>query len=901
MRNSGLKALCLGSAALALLAACGGPTNPAESNATPSSGAFVRVDQAPAGQLPDGVAPTAYRLDLITDPASSHFTGKVEVDIALDAPHKTIWLHALGPVVSSVKAVLPDGYELKGEFTPNLADGGVSEIKFKTPLPEGIATLVLEYDAPYNPNLVGLYKASANGVPYLATQMEPIDARRMVPSFDEPRFKTPWTLTVTAPAGQQVVANGPLVARTDLDDGMVRHEFAPTRQISSYLVALAVGPYDEVRGDPIPANPVRADGIPFRAYAVEGKGEKLSEAMDSTYELLRIQEEYFDYPYPYAKLDLIAAADFAYGAMENAGAIIYREAALLIDDRTSLGRKRGIYTTHAHELAHQWFGNLVTPKWWNDIWLNEAFATWMSYKTLHAYDPEGGYDRSPIRAGLGAMGADSLINARQIRNPITQNGDIIGAFDGITYSKGGSVLNMFETYLGADAFRDGMRLHMRNFADQAADVNDFMQSLADGAGNAEVVPSFKSFIFQPGIPFLDVDVTCEGGNGSLTITQSRYAPLGSEIDPDESWIVPFAARTSTGETVKALLKDKTSTVALSACADWVMPNANGTGYWRFNTSSENWDALANVFNDLTGGEQLVFADSLTAAFRAGVVSAEDMLEGVEATTTGEWDAVQQPLGALGTFLGAMNEDDKPAMRQWIADVYQPTWEALEYRPADQLTQGETLLRQRLYSLLVGTARNPDMRNDLKARAAAYVGIDGTPRADALRPAEFGTAMTVGAQDSERDFFDAAFAYAKASTNQRERRTIYGALAGNATAEEAQIIFDAAMDGEIEDSEILSIVFALMGNDAVRSDIWPQVQDKIEFIVEKAPGPRKPSVVRMAGVFCDAKQTAEAEAFFKANGELMPGYERPLAQSVEASNLCGALKAEKADELVAALN
>ena len=230
--------------------------------------------------------------------------------------------------------------------------------------------------------------------------------------------------------------------------------------------------------------------------------------MDITDEMLTWQEAYFDYPYPYGKLDLIAVPDFAYGAMENAGAIIYRESALLMNERTTLGRKRGILTTHAHELGHQWFGNLVTPIWWDDIWLNEAFATWISYKTMDAVYPDTGFDLAPQRAAIGVMGADSLKTARQIRNPIDNNGDILSAFDGITYRKGGGVLSMFETYLGEDNFREGMRIHMRRFEDGVADVNDFMASLAEGSGNDNVVESFKSFILQPGIPYLNVALTC---------------------------------------------------------------------------------------------------------------------------------------------------------------------------------------------------------------------------------------------------------------------------------------------------------------------------------------------------------------------------------------------------------
>lgn len=350
--------LIAGTAGVILLSACarGGDDDVTFTPIPP-----VLQEAPPAGQLPEGVTPTAYRLDLFTDPAQEEFSGRVEIDVTLDDAHARIWLHSLDQRISSVIGRLPDGTELPAAFTRSKAEGGVSRIDFETPMPAGNGTLVIDYTAPYNFGLAGLYKAEQAGRPYLATQMEPIDARRMVPSFDEPRFKTPWTLTITTPPGNQVITNGALKAQSSLNDGNIQFDFATTRAIQSYLVALAVGPYDLRDGGVLPPNNIRPQAVPFRGFAPAGKGDQLEEAMAITDEMVTWQEAYFDYPYPYGKLDLIAVPDFAYGAMENAGAIIYRESALLINQRTSLGRKRAIMTTHAHELGHQWFGNLVTP------------------------------------------------------------------------------------------------------------------------------------------------------------------------------------------------------------------------------------------------------------------------------------------------------------------------------------------------------------------------------------------------------------------------------------------------------------------------------------------------------------------------------------------------------------
>ena len=585
--------LLLGAASAIALTACATqsptPADPVEMAAPIDA---VMLAEAPVGQLPIGVTPLAYTLDLLTDPALETFSGTVSIDVSVDKPHSRIWLHALDLAVISAKATTADGQSITATFTGDQADGGVSRLDFATPLPAGVSTLTMVYSAPYNANLAGLYKVTQADRPYLASQMEAIDARRMLPSFDEPRFKTPWTISVTAPEGMEVVTNGARTNYENLGNGMLKHEFATTRPIQTYLLALVVGPYDSMPGADIPANELRAKSIPLRGFATYGKGDKLDVALDATDDMVLWQENYFDYPYPYGKLDLIAAPDFAFGAMENAGAIIYRESALLIDDKTSTSRLRRIPTTHAQELGHQWFCNMVTPEWWDDIWLKEAFATWISFKTMHDYDPNGAWERAATRAGLDAMSSDSRLSARQIRNPITRNADIMDAFDSITYRKGGHVLSMFEGYLGEDGFRECMRYHMKSSAAGVADVEDFMASLAKGSGKDDVVESFRSFIFQPGIPMLDTQISCTAdGDGRLDITQSRYAPLGSEIDTDASlWQVPFSARVNgpNGERIiRQMLTAKTTQISLgSDCPNWVMPNTDGVGYWRFGTDQD---------------------------------------------------------------------------------------------------------------------------------------------------------------------------------------------------------------------------------------------------------------------------------------------------------------------------
>lgn len=874
---------------------------------TPFGDAPVLVVSPPAGQLPEGVAPTAYRLNLITDPAADTFSGQVEIDIKLDAPHARIWMHSVDQTIDRAIARLPDGTEQEATFARSRAEGGVSRLDFVTPLPAGNATLIIDYSAPYNLALAGLYKATQKDRPYLATQMEPFDARRMVPSFDEPRFKTPWTFTVTAPAGNQIITNGALKTITTLDNGLIQHEFATTRAIQSYLIALAVGPYDLRDGGALPSNEIRPRSVAFRGFAPAGKGEQLQTAMDITNEMLTWLEAYFDYPYPYGKLDLIAVPDFAYGAMENAGAIIYREGALLISDRTSLDRRRATLTTHGHELAHQWFGNLVTPKWWDDIWLNEAFATWISYKTMDAVYPGTGFDLAPQRAAIGVMGSDSLASARQIRNPITRNADIWDAFDGITFRKGGGVLSMFENYVGEDAFRAGIRLHMRRFEDSVADIDDFMASLAEGSGDTGIIDSFKSFILQPGIPYLHAELTCPAVDaGLITVTQTRFAPLGSKIDTEASrWIIPFSIRMSGANgdrTIKQMLSEAVTEIPLDGgCPDWIMPNADGKGYWRFNTSDGGWQALIAAYDTLTPGEQLVLADSAVAAFQAGQIPADLLLNILSVNANGDWAAAKQPLGSLRGYMNHLSDDEaKDALRDFIMAIYSPRFQALASRSEDTLSEGERVLKTDLYKTLIEAGRMDTERVALANAARAYVGVTGTPDPSALAPADVTLAVAVAAEDGDRRFYRAALDFARTTENQRERRAILNTLAVNLPEADILDLMREVQGEAFQGQEAWSVALAALRNKTAQDAAWTQFTTDFARTIARTPSIRIPQTATAVGAFCEPDKLRTAVSFIQENSDLIPGYERKLAQSIEQAELCIAFRTSKSDELGQAL-
>jgi cytosol alanyl aminopeptidase len=467
------------------------------------------VPAMPTGQLGDAVVPAHYRLDLTILPDRETFSGRVEIDVDIRDPSPVIWLH--GNRIDVREAWLSaDGVRFEAAYQ-QVDPTGIARLSLGAAPPAGAATLVFVYEAPFDQALEGLYRVREGDDDYAFTQFQATSARLAFPGFDEPAFKTPFDIALTVREEHIALATTPEIGAEPAGEGLVRRTYATTRPLPTYLIAFAVGPLDKVDYGELPPNEIRARPLPLRGFAARGKGHLLDYALANTQGILEVQERYFGSPFPYEKLDIVAVPDFAAGAMENVGLITYREQLLLLDDNAAMSQRRAYASVHAHELAHQWVGNLVTPRWWDDIWLNESFATWMGNKTVHAWRSDFGYGNASFLGALGVMHADALTSARQIREPIRSNHDIATAFDGITYRKGGGVLEMFESWLGEERFRAGVRLHMERFADSVADANDFMTSLAEGSGDDEVVAAFRSFLEQPGVPLVTATVSCDDG------------------------------------------------------------------------------------------------------------------------------------------------------------------------------------------------------------------------------------------------------------------------------------------------------------------------------------------------------------------------------------------------------
>ncbi len=894
-----LRWLAGGLLAWLVVAGLGACERPAEEG---SRAPAQREEGVPTGRLGRDVAPVHYDLDLVIDPRQPRFSGRVAIAVNIASPTRRIWLHGRHLVVHEA-AVVQNGRRIRasyGEAHPT----GVARLDLAEELAAGAARIEIAYDAPFNDALEGLYKVVDGGEPYAFTQFEATSARLAFPGFDEPAFKVPFTIAVTAPEGMTVITNTPETAAQPAGAGLVRHVFQETKPLPTYLIAFAVGRLDVVEGEPLPPTDLRDHAVPLRAIATRGKGARLAFALANTRPLVETLERYFGVAYPYAKLDLIAVPDFAAGAMENAGAITFREQLLLIDDDSPYQLKRAFKSVTAHELAHQWFGDLVTPKWWDDIWLNESFATWMGNKSVAQAFPQDGFQDAILNGALRVMAADELASARQIRQPIESNHDIATAFDGITYQKGAAVLAMFEAYLGEDAFRRGIREHMKRFAHGVADVHDFLDSLAAGSGHPEVKEAFASFLFQPGVPLVVAERRCKAGAApEIVLAQRRYLPIGSQAPRKGLWQIPICLRAQgeNGDVRQCtLLTTRRASLALdlAGCPRALMPNADARGYYRFALDPKATDDLIAAFAWLDGRERQALYASLAAAFRSGDVAVAKLAQAMRKAAADDRRAVvTAPMDDLRFFHDRLVTDAaaKEAIRRFGASLYATRAQDLGIVAAPGEAADRRLLRPAVIAFMADFVRASALRRTLAAAGEAFV-ESGRPDPRRIDPGLVGLAVQIAVEERGEAFAETLLAKALASRDGFFRQVAFGALASAPDPAIARKMQALILDDRLRDNEAIQVAYTLASTEAHREAMWRWIQDHLDAFVERVPTWRQGAVVRIGSGFCDRARAQALKAFFADKVAHLEGGPRELAQTVERIELCAALKQAKGPEL-----
>jgi alanyl aminopeptidase len=756
----------------------------------------------PKLRLPaDVVTPLRYRVELTAIPDQDMFTGAIDIDLQFAKSTSLLWLNAEKLTIKD--ATLSVGGEKSSARAVTEPKDYVG-FSLAHPAGPGRATLHVDYQGEISrKDSKGIFQMKDRDLWYVYSHFEPIDARRAFPCFDEPSYKVPWQMTLHVKKDQVALSNTPVVSETEAGEGMKTVKFGETAPLPSYLVAIAVGDMELVD-----AGTAGKKNTRIRIAVPHGHSAEARYAAQTTPTIVKLLEGYFGVPYPYEKLDEVAVPLFG-GAMENAGMVTYGASFTLAKpEEDTPGRQREWVSIASHELAHQWSGDLVTTAWWDDIWLNEGFASWMANKIVNQYHPEWKMNISELNSYQGAMENDALLSARQVRQPIESNDDIANAFDSITYQKGSALLNMFESYMGPEKFREGVHRYLLNYEWKNATSADFLAALAGGDSN--IASAFSSFLDQPGVPLVTAHLECNGGAAHLNLSQQRFFPLGSTGRTNQLWKVPVCVRYPVGSGDArqcALLDQKSADVQLSkasGCPGWVDANADADGYYRVLYQG---DLLGNLFkNDaevLSLPEKVSLIGDVAALTENGkvplgkalalapILAADSHREVITKTmdiTTGLEDAYLVP------------EDLLPRYRQYLMDLYGGQAQSLGWKASPGDTDDARLLRAQVLGVVANQAEDAEAITEAKKLAAAWLDDHKAVASDMVA-----VVLNTAARHGDRDLFDHMRAAAKRETDENFRGILLFSLGFFPDREIVKIAMPIVLTDEFDSRQSLAIV------------------------------------------------------------------------------------------------
>ncbi len=831
-------------------------------------------------RLTDDVVPTNYGLELTIDPSKDKFQGVVKIDIVANVPTQVIYLHAEDMTIKSGLV------ELKGKKGTVSADAGIGENGgLAVILGEeisGEALLVLEYEGNLKQAPTGLYRVQDKDNWYAFTQFEPLEARQAFPSFDEPRFKTPFTSTVTVPTGLIAASNTPELKKTE-NGAMTTFSFAKTKPLPTYLVAYAVGDFDIVA-----AEEGAIPGVPFRIITTKGKGKYADFMLKRTPKLVELLLEYFGGEFPYAKLDFVAVPNFSAGAMENVGLVTFREKLLLLDNETASAQdRRAALSVTAHELAHMWFGNLVTMPWWDDLWLNESFATWMASRILDQVAPQLENKLDDVRRTQGVLENDGLANARQIRQPIEKNGDIYNAFDGITYRKGAAVIRMIETWVGPEALQKGVQDYLKKNAHGSGSTADFLASV-DAASGKKVSEVFTTYLDQPGAPLIQAEVVCTG-KPSVRLTQTRYTSSPGE-PVQQSWKMPVCIRYADGKGSEVhcdMLRAKTSLISLPAksCPAWIHPNADEVGYYRWTMADDAMKTLATKhLKKLNSSERLGLFGNLQAMTRSQRLPADVFLAGFDAfLDEDERPNIQMVLGAISNMDRFVAPEQRKAWEKKVARLTKKKARKLGFKAKGKEQPTVSMLRS---SILMANAKYAADSKTIKD--AGGVTDEFFSDMDSVTTDVLYTALPISAWNGDASMW-LKYKMGVQQAPPGARRPVLRGLGSFRDADLHKKSLDLLLDGTLRSQDMWSIIGPSFERDETFATTWAWFTANYDKIVELI-GKKSAGGLPWVGTgFCTPEGKKIAEDFFSKPEHQAPGSERNLKNALEVIDLCIAQK------------
>jgi puromycin-sensitive aminopeptidase len=831
------------------------------------------------------VRPLRYQIDFTVDPEPGTFGGEVRIELVFDLTARSFELHSVGHDI--FKATLRAG----DREMPLSVEAHPDQERLLLKLPESVlgpAVLTLRFSGRLQEGLRGLYRVVHEGKAYAFTQFEPADARRAFPCFDEPALKAQFEISASVPEGLTALSNGEVI-REETKEGRRRFHFAVTPRLSTYLVALAVGRFAKVE---------RMQGAtPVRIYSVPGKEKLGGLSMDMGADFLPILEDYFGLPYPYGKLDMLAVPDFEAGAMENAGAIFYRESALLLDPaQATLDAMRQVAMTVAHEMAHQWFGNLVTMVWWDDLWLNEAFATWTQYKVVDAWRPDWLVWTDFERMKAIPLHLDSLLATRPIQAEVRTPEQANEMFDGITYNKGAAVLRMFEIFMGPDRFRAGVRDYLAAHKGGNATAADLWRALGEASGQP-IGELAQSWFTQPGYPILRL-----GRRGaSLSARQQRFLakPEDAARLPEARWTVPLAIKTAApkgaSRLVTGLLREEAGEVALGGDGGWFFGNAEGSGFYRVAYEEKDLGELAAHLDELSPAERVSLLGDQWAQVRAGA-PLRPHLGLVEALAKdGQRTVLETVMAQLSALEDVVVADaDRPALAALVRRWLQGHVARLGFDPRPGDSVDDKLLRPRVYEVAGRVGDDEGVQETARKRLAAYL-ADGT----AIDSSMLGVALRLSARGSRSGLaalYNELWSRMLAAQAPEEHDRFMYALCSFETSALIDRTLQASLGADIRAQDLQLLFGQILANRAARAASWEFLKDHFDAVRAKAPVFGMRRILGATGNLVEPKWREEVERFFTDPAHHVEAGERELRQTIEAIDLALALRGRERGNL-----
>ena len=846
-----------------------------------------------AQRLPTIVVPDHYDLAFRVDLRHNRFEGTETIRVHASQSTSKVVLNALeiefqqvtigtGAAAQPARVTLDEATQTATLSMPKPIDRGQTEIHIR-------------YSGVLNDQLRGFYVSKGRNRSYAVTQFESTDARRAFPCFDEPSFKATFAVTLTIDRGDTAISNGKVLS--DAPGPLpTQHtlKFATTPRMSTYLVAMVVGDFQCLDAT--------ADSVPIRICATADKKHLGRIALESAQQILRFYNRYFAIKYPFGKLDVVAVPDFAAGAMENTAAIFYREADLLADSKSaSVDTRKTIASVLAHEMAHQWFGDLVTMAWWDDIWLNEGFATWMANKPLAAAHADWNVAVDESAETQRALGVDSLKSTRPIHADVSAPAEIDEAFDAIAYEKGAAVLRMIEHYVGADAFRDGINAYLEAHAYQNATSEDFWKAIASSSGKPleRILPTFVN---QPGVPLIEVsDLACDAGRSQTraTFAQSRFL-LDSRDPAPGRWQIPVcvAGPRDSSASCHLLTEPRQTVTVASGCASWIFANAGARGYYRTAYAPAMLRAMApHIEGELAAAERLSLVDDEWALVRAGRHSVADYLTLVTAYRSEHASLVLQDIADRLAYIHdyLTPPDQSQRLEAFVRSLFRPLMDELGFTPAASDADDRRALRAAALSALGTTGNDPEVI--AKARAA----FDRSLAPGATLEPSLAEAMTaVAAGHGDAKLFDALVAAADRASVPQER---YRSLSALAKFQDAALIergLQLVLTPQIRSQDAALYLRGFFANPVARLRAWTFVKANWTALTPKiAVFGGDTGLVSALGSFCDAPARDDTKSFFAAHP--LPAATRTLDQTIERIDNCIALRESQTAVVGAWLN